>query len=387
MGQNRQLLEELEEGGLAPLDVVDDTDERLCAGGRLEQPANRERDLFGRVDAVAGVEQAPQRRDHLQVELELREPGLQLSHDLDNRQVGDPVAVRNAAAANHSRPVERRQELVGEPGLADARGAEDRDQLAAAVAPGALEAVEEPAELLPATDHRHVEMPAEAALRVHADEPPRRQRFALALHGQRLDGVCNHRGSHERERFRSEQDLVRPRGLLQASGDVDRIADGEPVFGSGDHLPRVHSDPERQPCPVLALELVVEVAGSLAQRGCGTHGAKGVVFVQHRHAEDGHDRVADELLDHAAVLLDRAPGRVVVPGQHPAEHLRIEPFTHRGRVGQVAEEDGDPPARLTIGRQERRAAGMAEPRVLRVPLAAGGTGRHVTSVAAFAGRR
>jgi hypothetical protein len=74
--------------------------------------------------------------------------------------------------------------------------------------------------------------------------------------------------------------------------------------------------------------------------------------VQHRHAEDGHHGVADELLDHSTVLLDHAPGGVVVPRQHPTEHLRIEPFTHRGRVGEIAEEDGDPTARLAIRRQE-----------------------------------
>ena len=51
----------------------------------------------------------------MRVELELGEPGLELSHDLDDRQIGDPIAVRDAAAANHGRPVQRRQELVREP--------------------------------------------------------------------------------------------------------------------------------------------------------------------------------------------------------------------------------------------------------------------------------
>ena len=108
----------------------------------------------------------------MRVELEPREPGLELPHDLDDRQVGDSLAVRQAAAANDSRPVERRQELVGQPRFADARGAEDRDQLAAAVTPRALEAAAEPADLLPATDHRYVEVAAKAAFGVHAHEPP-----------------------------------------------------------------------------------------------------------------------------------------------------------------------------------------------------------------------
>jgi hypothetical protein len=210
VGEHRQLLDELEEGWLGPLDVVEQAHERLCAGGRFEQPADCERDLLGRVEAVSGLEQALERGDHGRVEPELGEPGLELSHDLDHRQVRDPVAVRDAAAANHGRPVERREELVGQARLADARGAEDRDQLAAAVTLGAPEAADEPAELLLAVDHRHVEVAAEAAFGVHAHEPPRPQRLALALDDQRLDGICDHRGSHEPERLRAEQNLVRP---------------------------------------------------------------------------------------------------------------------------------------------------------------------------------
>jgi hypothetical protein len=34
------------------------------------------------------------------------------------------------------------------------------------------------------------------------------------------------------------------------------------------------------------------------------HGAERVVLVQDRYAEDGHDRVANELLDRASVALD-----------------------------------------------------------------------------------
>ncbi len=44
--QNRDLLNQLEKGRLAPLDVIEDAHERKLAGGRLEQPPDGERDLF-----------------------------------------------------------------------------------------------------------------------------------------------------------------------------------------------------------------------------------------------------------------------------------------------------------------------------------------------------
>src|SRR5262249_39820439 len=41
VGQDGDLLDELQEGRLSPLDVVEDAHEWLCAGGRFEQAADR----------------------------------------------------------------------------------------------------------------------------------------------------------------------------------------------------------------------------------------------------------------------------------------------------------------------------------------------------------
>ncbi len=48
----------------------------------------------------------------------------------------------------------------------------------------------------------------------------------------------------------------------------------------------------------------IESLERLAHLGRGAHGAQGVLLVDDGHAEDGHDRVADVLLDRAAVALD-----------------------------------------------------------------------------------
>ena len=66
----------------------------------------------------------------------------------------------------------------------------------------------------------------------------------------------------------------------------------------------------------------------------GAHGAERVVLVDLRHAEHGHDGVADELLDGAPVVLDRRPHRVEVPPMtrrtdsgSSASPIAVEPAT------------------------------------------------------------
>src|SRR5690242_10973760 len=89
-----------------------------------------------------------------------------------------------------------------------------------------------------------------------------------------------------------------------------------------------------------------------------------------RRAEDRHHRVADELLDHAAVLLDALLGLPVIRVQHLAHVLGIGLVRPGGRVDQVDEEDGHELALLLRrrGLAERRAAAAAETCAWRVRL-------------------
>ena len=102
------------------------------------------------------------------------------------------------------------------------------------------------------------------------------------------------------------------------------------------------------------LDAVAELLGR-------ANGAQGVVLANRRHAEDRHDGIADELLEGAAVPLDRRPGDIEVRGHDDPERLGIERLAECGRSGDVAEEDGDDlallPRRLDC---ERRAARVAE---------------------------
>src|SRR5205823_5733114 len=81
----------------------------------------------------------------------------------------------------------------------------------------------------------------------------------------------------------------------------------------------------------------------------------GVVLGRDRSSPDGHDGVADELLDGAAVQLDQAPACVEVPREKLARLLGVALLGGRGEADQVGEEDGDEPA-LRGGRRSRRWA-------------------------------
>ncbi len=65
-----------------------------------------------------------------------------------------------------------------------------------------------------------------------------------------------------------------------------------------------------------------------------------------RNPEDGHDGVADELLDRAAVAFDRGTHRVEVALHDVSERFRVECLTHGCRADHVAEHDRDGLANL-----------------------------------------
>jgi hypothetical protein len=58
----------------------------------------------------------------------------------------------------------------------------------------------------------------------------------------------------------------------------------------------------------------------------GPHGPLGVVLAGGGGTPHGHDRVADELLDHPAVTADQPPAGVEVAGQQLPDLLRVAPL-------------------------------------------------------------
>ena len=166
------------------------------------------------------------------------------------------------------------------------------------------------------------------------------------------------------------------RRLLESGGHVDGVAGDEALTRcriAGDDLAGVHADRIAILDPVVALELLVEVRERVVHRRGGPDGAEGIVLVELRDAEDGHDGIAD-------VLLDVPPwGSIaaVIVSKYRACTRRSASGSSRSpiasRTGHVGEDDGDDLADLArrfSGRRQGRTAGLAEPGSLGVRLGA-----------------
>ena len=148
--------------------------------------------------------------------------------------------------------------------------------------------------------------------------------------------------SHELERRLAQEHLPRFRGLLQPGGGIDRVPDDERVphrCAAGQHLARVHACARLQLHTDVTQVVVQTCERSLHLQRCA-HRAQGIILVQARYAEDRHHRIADELLDGAAVTFDRLAHRVVVGGHDVEEHLGIELLSQRRGADHVREDDG-----------------------------------------------
>ncbi len=196
--------------------------------------------------------------------------------------------------------------------------------------------------------------------------------LGLALGGERLDRIRDHGVADEAVGRLAKQRRAWLRALLQAGGYIDGVAGCKRVAFAGDDLARVDADPALDPDAPVSLELLVQLDEGRAHVGGRTHGAQRVVLVHDRDAEHRHHRVADELLDRAAVALDGLAHRLEVPGHNAASRLGVEALAHRRRAGHVAEQHRHRLAYLarwgSFG--ELGAAGSAEAKALGIVLTA-----------------
>ena len=110
--------------------------------------------------------------------------------------------------------------------------------------------------------------------------------------------------------------------------------------------------------------LSVQLVDPLEDTQARPHRTLGVVAVRDGRAEDGHDCVADELLEHATVLFDSPLRLRVVELQRVADVFRIGPIRACCETDEIHEEDGDELPLLTRRARilQRRAAAAAEAR-------------------------
>ena len=102
----------------------------------------------------------------------------------------------------------------------------------------------------------------------------------------------------------------------------------------------VAASPDSMPTLIRQLlvqsELVAEAYDAVADSESGAHGAHGVVLVDLRQPEHGHDRVADELLHLAAERLKLLGGRGVEAAEDLAGALGVQALREPRRIDESA---------------------------------------------------
>jgi hypothetical protein len=236
---------------------------------------------------------------------------------LAKRPEADPLAISWRAPVmepdglDESVPV--LAELPAEPRLANPGWADDRNEPRSSFADGRVEQVLEEAELLVATDERRFErlraVPA-AALGNDAKRTPRRDGRCLALEGLLADGFEGDRTGCRPLRRLADEDGAGSGGPLEAAGSIDDVT-GDHAFVRGPEGDGGLTGQDRRPC----LDPETEGRHSIDELESRAHGSLSVILVGCRRSPDRHDRIADELLDRAAVSTDHVPGEVKVPAQ------------------------------------------------------------------------
>ena len=202
-------------------------------------------------------------------------------------------------------------ELVDEPALADAGDADEREELRRPLVARALEGVADDAELALAADELRARLvrDVDAEARVRCDRLPDGDRLGLALRLDGLGAVVVDRADASPGRWsRPTMTPLTGAALCRRAAVLTTSPDAMPSPASGRASRRDERLSGRDPDPKLEPLLEREVA----DRERRAHGALGVVLVGRRRAEERHDRVADELLDRAAVSLELGADALVI---------------------------------------------------------------------------
>ena len=303
-------------------------------------------DLASRCRLVVGLDQAAASADHLAERPEAD------AGPVRGRPTGVPPDVLGDT-------VEVLDELPAEPRLADPRRPDDRHQPRTPLAARRLEQVLEEPDLVVATDERRLEALPGATTVPLADDaqrPPGGDRAGLALQLLLADWFEGDRQRRRLVRPLADEDRARCCDRLEAGGGVDDVARDHPLVRGAEGDGGL-SGQDADPC----LDGRAQRPHGFDEVERGTDRPPGIVLERDRCAPDGHHRVADELLDDAAVGVDDGARHVEVAGQDLADLLRVALLGERGEADEVGEQDRDVAA-LGDGlgrRRERRAASRA----------------------------
>ena len=166
---------------------------------------------------------------------------------------------------------------------------------------------------------------------------PDRDRLRLALRLDRLCRLVADDAASGAIRRLVRDDTVHGRCALKARGGVDDVARRHAFAGIGPRVERDERLAGRDPDP----ELEVFLDGKVANCESGADSALGIVLMRGRCSEEGHHRIADELLDRAAVSLELRADAFVVRPQKRLHVLRIHRLGTGREPHEIAEDDGD----------------------------------------------
>ena len=196
-----------------------------------------------------------------------------------------------------------------------------------------------------AADQRRIEVTGEAtgSFPVDGDQPVSHERLGLALRLYGLDRLGADCVADEPVGPLSQQHLARGRRLLEPRGDVDCITRGESLSSggiAGDHRAGVDSDSDPQATAGPRTQLLAQLLQAIAELGGGSDRSQGIVLSSGRDPKGRHHRIADVLLDRAAVAFDRLASQFEVAIHRLADELGIEGLAHLRRPADVGEDQG-----------------------------------------------
>ena len=231
------------------------------------------------------------------------------------------------------------RQLPRHPALADAGHAGDRHEPRALVAGRGEDDVAQQPELVVATDERRLDLVGPAAAAALGDDPDRaerRHRRDLALQDLVAGGLEGDGRIRGLLGLLADEDRARRGHALEARRGVDDVARDEALVGGADgHGGLAGQDAGPR------LDAGAERADAVDQVERGADRAFRVVVVRDRRAPDGHHRVADELLDGAAVAADDVLALLEVARQELADGLGVAALGERREPDQVGEQDRD----------------------------------------------
>jgi hypothetical protein len=301
VAQTTDVVEQVDQRGLRMVRIVDDYNERLCAGERIDQPDDRPARVLARGALFEPDPQGDLAR-HRGRHVERRREISRLQDDLAERRVRRALVRRTAADQDTARIAGDDAQLRREAGLADAGRSENRHQVGRPGRDDLLERRAQARDLLLAPDQRSVE-PAPDRWRICV-EVEQEEVAALNLGG--LSAVPD-----EPPGGAVHPDLPARGGSGEPLGRTDGLTDHRGCAG-GDHLAGAH--------PAAR----VEVRGPRDELHRGAQRPLRVVLVRDGGAEDRQHGVVAQLRHDATVRHAHHARRVVVALQDRAQRLGIE---------------------------------------------------------------